>query len=148
VINGIMSCSFNTDESLCGAVHLAPDNKAIVPVKSLNEDVSTYLKSLKLTTKNTGVFREWELICNRGGIFSCDDEESQKLTVCPKHRNELGRSWQGARSLTCKHPNHIGKRRSAANPRRVNQVMSEEIYHHHNAVVPIGSGKFITIIMT
>ena len=44
MINGIKSCSFNTDESLCGAVYLAPDNKAIVPLKSLNGDVSTYLR--------------------------------------------------------------------------------------------------------
>jgi hypothetical protein len=137
-----MSCSFNKDDSPCGAVYFAPEHKTIVPLQSLNDDISGYMRSLRVNTeKQTGQLQEWELICNRGGIVRDDAEELQRLTVCPKHRNDLGRNWTAARQKICKHPNHEGKKRTLTNPRRVNQLMSQQIYIIHNAIVPIGSGK-------
>ena len=135
-----MSCTFSSEGSPCGAARFAPDDTSILPLKSCNADISSHLHSLHLQSSSLS---EWELIANRKGMFNHDPEEVKLMTVCPKHRYNLGTNWSGARSVSCKYPAHKGKHTSKGHgtPRRVNRVMSEQIFDIYNTAVPIGSGK-------
>ena len=46
--SGSMSCSFYSEDSLCGSVYFAPDDKKAVPLKTLQDDVNPYLESIKV----------------------------------------------------------------------------------------------------
>ena len=85
---------------------------------------------------------EWRLILNRVGVFgNLVDEAFDKKIICPKHRRMLTIDWPGRKSSTCTYPSHAGTRKQMKNYRRVNFVMSEEIFDRFQTSVPIGSGK-------
>lgn len=136
-----MSCSFKTDDSSCGAAYFAVDDTTIIPLQSCTEDISGHLRFIRITDKTGSKLSEWELNLNRAGHFKYDDEEIAKLTICPKHRSDLGRNWSGARQNSCKYPGHTGKKTKYKDMRRANQSMSEKVYEQYNATFPIGSGK-------
>ena len=90
-------------------------------------------------------FNEKELILNRAGYFSLDLDRIETMTICPKHRKDLTVDWPGRKRTTCSHPNHQagGIRKQSNIPRRINVVMSEEIFAIYHNVVPVGSGEYI-----
>ena len=53
----------------------------------------------------TGVTGEQELIAQRAGIFTMQQDVSD-LTICPFYRSELGTGWR-KNSNTCRAPNDI-----------------------------------------
>ena len=50
---------------------------------------------------------EIDLILAGAGVFDPSASKVKQMTVCPKHRNNLGRYWQSPR--TCQYPEHAGK---------------------------------------
>ena len=137
-----MSCSFKTDDSPCGAAYFAVDDATIIPLQSCTDDITGHLRFIRIAEK-TSKLSEWELILNRAGHFKHDDQERTKLTICPKHRSDLGRNWSGARQNQCKYPGHTGKKRTYKDMRRANQSMSEQVFEQYKATFPIGSGKLL-----
>ena len=124
-----MSCSFYSENSLCGP---EPGKDTIIPVKACDKDLSNHLFGLGVS----GSTRP-EL---------CSEAEPNRKTgrgvyCVSEHRYSLTYGWAGRKRLTCCHPNHSGKRNHLKNPRRINIEMSRSIFIHENEIVPIGAGK-------
>ena len=131
-----MSCSFISDESPCDNVGIGT---SIMPLVACNRDMNPLLESIGVSSSS--VVSEADLLMNRAGYFTVSPQEKAAMTVCPKHRKSLTSDWAGRKSNKCAYPFHKGEKRKLAKPRRVNAIMSTEIYDEHRIVVPIGSGK-------
>lgn len=130
-----MKCTFFSDESSC---HDVGTGARIIPLVTCNRDMTLLLQSIGVSGPNA--VTEVDLIMNRAGYFTVSPEEKSAMIVCPKHRRSLTSDWAGHKINKCAYPFHKGQKRKLPKPRRVNAVMSEEIYHKHKIVVPIGSG--------
>lgn len=141
-----MNCSFGSPDSCCGSFG---KNSSIVPLMKCDEDMSLHFLSLGISSKrgvdSGGKVSEVDVILNRFGVVERDPAE---MTICPKHRRELTLDWPGRKSTTCSHPSHRGKRRQMRNVRRINALMSKEIFVFHQVSVPIGSGKCLIISLS
>ena len=111
--------------------------------------MSLHFLSLGISSKrgvdSGGKVAEVDLILNRVGVVGRDPAE---MTICPKHRRELTLDWPGRKSTICSHPSHRGKRRQMRNVRRINALMSKEIFVFHQVSVPIGSGKCLILSLS
>ncbi|KXJ26973.1 hypothetical protein AC249_AIPGENE9994 [Exaiptasia diaphana] len=135
-----MACSFGSSDS-CGSFR---NESMIVPLTSCDRDITPYLTGLGICLKRKidehGNLSEKDLILNRAGRFGTQDQEYiGTMTICPRHRAQMTFDWPGRKRSTCCHPLHSGPRKQLKNFRRVNANMSLQIFHNHNAVVPIGS---------
>ena len=90
------------------------------------------MKNLNLSGQ--AVATEGELILLRSGIF--DNNIGEGLSVCPRHRENLGISWRPKRK--CVHPLHGSLR--AKPDRGVTKDMSAEIHDIWESFVAVGSG--------
>ena len=143
-----MNCSFFVESSPCGSFK---ENSTIVPLLQCNEDMTSHLispgTSLKRGCQSKTAIDEWRLILNRSGYVGHDAESSRSITICPKHRRDFTFDWPGRKSITCSHRCHKGRRKQLRTVRRVNLQMSEEIFNRYQVSVPIGSGKYVIMIM-
>ena len=141
-----MSCSFSTENSVCGPTPYAPNELHVIPLEACRKDLTEYLTKLGVSgSRGIGTrITECEVILNRPGLHSLSKEERERITVCPKHRYELTTHYQKLPS-SCSYPSHKGETKKLKNPRRVNKQVSEEIYHTFHISVPIGSGKYIAV---
>lgn len=128
------SCSFSSPECSCS---LEGIGSQILPLLACKLDMTSHLVSLLVSSGNIS---EVDLILNRAGNLDATEEAKISMTICPKHRKKLTTDWSGRKSITCSYPTHRGPRKSMKNVRRVNAIISAEIYRSHNAKVPIGSG--------
>lgn len=143
-----MSCSFSVFVSTkCGATKKSPAAET-VPLINCKRDVSKYLRSLGAT----GVrgrpgdcdITEVDLILNRAGLFIISEDEINKKTICPLHRDYLTTNWPGGKAARCSYPFHEKRPpRTGGNARvrRVTKQVSEEIFWTSNVAVAIGDGK-------
>jgi len=65
------------------------------------------------------------------------------MTICPKHRAELGKYWRSSKK--CQHPLH--EKGNFKPERGANLKMSKEIMRKWKALVPIGAGIDICIYL-
>ena len=137
-----LTCSFSSPDSACG---LEGTGLQIVPLLACKLDISLHLLSLGVSLrqqrKRNGdeKVNEVDLILNRAGYSVVTDSEKLSMTICLR---KLTTDWAGRKSNTCSYPSHRGPRKTIRKPRRVNAILSEEIYQFHHATVPIGSGKY------
>ena len=54
-------------------------------------EISNHLRRCHLSRENV---TEIDLILARAGLFDLSASKVKEMTVCPKHRNNLGRYWQ------------------------------------------------------
>ena len=54
-------------------------------------DIKNHLDSCHLSKSN---LKEYQLFLVRAGIFNLSYEQMSYMTVCPKHRNYLGKFWR------------------------------------------------------
>ena len=138
-----LTCSFSSPDSACG---LEGTGLQIVPLLACKLDLSAHLLSPGVSSRQqrTGdeKVNEVDLILNRAGYFVVTDSEKLSMTICPRHRKKLTTDWAGRKSNTCSYPSHRVPRKTIRKPRRVNAILSEEIYQFHHVTVPIGSGKY------
>lgn len=146
-----MSCSFSisvhSTHSKCGGTKTEDTDAVAIPLLSCTKDVSGYLRSLGVSSARGRQARvdisEIDLILNRFGLFVYNDEETRKMTICPRHRKHLTVNWPGGKAVSCCYPLHQ-KRRSrticCGKLRRITKQLSEEIYWMYDTVVPIGAG--------
>ena len=80
-----------------------------------------------------------ELILARAGIFHLPNVEIRKMTVCPKHRHNLGKYWRPLK--TCQYPQHNGRKTTLHCKNPVNWSMAQKIQEVLSAPVPVGSSK-------
>jgi hypothetical protein len=134
-----LTCSFATDDLPCG---LLGTGSTVVPLDACLADMTGHLVSLQVTGKRgrgKSVISEKQLILNRAGFFNTSENETKRMTICPRHRKLLTIDWQGRKNNSCTYPAHKGQR--VKSTRRINELMSMEIHRMFNEVVPIGSGK-------
>ena len=85
----------------------------------------------------TSVLTEKDLILTRSGHF---EEEGLNMTVCPKHRAELGIFWRPGRK--CTHPLHGD--RNGRPERGANLQMCKEAMKKWSVLIPVGAGNEAT----
>jgi hypothetical protein len=108
--------------------------KECMPILACKRDIQVHLRRLNLSRQ--AVASEGDLILLRSGIFGSNGEV---LTVCPRHRENLGLSWRPKRGCAT----------HSTDPRRQNQrevlvvtkKMSREINDIWERFVSVGSGK-------
>ena len=133
-----MSCSFFPEDSICGPTP-GKDDITTIPVKSCANNLSDPGVSGKMQSGHMQI-SEAEVLFNRGGFIVPSQKKVDGFTVCPRHRYLLTYGWAGRKRLACVHPDHVGKRSTQKNARRVNLEMSRSIYFLENHSVPVGAG--------
>ncbi|CAB4012091.1 Transposon Tf2-6 poly [Paramuricea clavata] len=128
----VVKCSVRQRlETDCGLCSRYPSMKECLPILACKRDIQVHLRRLNLCRQ--AVASEGDLILLRSGIFGSNGEG---LTVCPRHRENLGLSWLPKRG--CAHPLHGS---SKAKPERgVTKKMSMEINDIWERFVSVGSG--------
>ena len=127
-----LSCSFPSfTNSSCGLSLKNPGHTRILPLSACTGNVRAHLRQLSVA--QSCVASEKELILARAGLF---DEDGTTLTICPRHRDELGKHWK--RLNKCKHPLHGNRKRKPE--RGANLKLSKEIKEKWGVLVPLGAG--------
>ena len=128
-------CSFYS-LSDCGGFRDVPN--VLIPLINCNDDCSVHLQSCHLS-KLIGKIEERELILARVGMFEVPVSEQQSMSICPKHRYNLGRNWRPP--STCQFPLHSGAKKKLQNKHVINLELAKSIYSKDSVKVPIGSGN-------
>ena len=100
-------------------------------------EISNHLRRCHLSRKNV---TEIDLILARVGLFDLSASKVKEMTVCPKHRNNLGRYWQSPR--TWQYPEHAGKFKKIEEGIVINVKTSKEIYTLFGEKAQVGSRKY------
>ena len=115
-------------------------------LENCRKDSSSHLTSHQSSCKSFGPVTVPEscLILNRFGIFGLQNSLFSKF-ICPYHRDVLGLYWKRPSRL-CHHPFH--KESKAKPDRGLNYyyVQSHEIWLKLSKQVPVGSGKYLSIL--
>ena len=137
-----MNCLFCFKYSVCGPFGA---NCTIFLLVKCEEDMTSHLISLGVISKrgrrSIPTLSESNLILNRAGLFGLGLESTGETTICPKHRRELRVDWAGQKGSTFSYPSHRGPRKQMKNVRRINILISVEVFACYQISVPIGSGK-------
>ena len=105
-------------------------------------DVRNHFKSCHLSrTKVT----EQELILARVGRFNLPLDEIKTLTICPKHRHNLGQYWRPLK--TCQYPNHEGRKIALHCKNPVDWQMAQEIQTMFITLVQVGSREYYFFLL-
>jgi hypothetical protein len=111
----------------CGEHFLSKDCK-VRPFGQLNANTSNHFKSLHLRAPD---ITESTLVQNRIGVKFNENEK-----ICPQHRFANGINWHPPKS--CKHPNHLTKKKSHAGIRSVDLKLAENIKQQYDIHFPVG----------
>ena len=121
----------------CGS---SRNEKSHVLLSECNSDISAHLSSCHLS--KCGDVTEAELIMARAGIRGLSESQLAGMTICPKHRDSLGRFWRAPKS--CQHPGHTGKTVSVSGRHVINFQMTEEISVLFGKITTaVGSRKYL-----
>ena len=130
-----LSCSFATfSKNRCDISPRYPGVTEFFPLTSCQKDIKSHLRIIKVSQNS--ILTEKDLILARTGRF---DEDGANMTICPRHRAELGIFWRPSRK--CAHPLH-GDRKGKPE-RGVNLEMSKGIIAKWSALIPVGAGKVV-----
>ena len=131
------SCSF----SVILNEHCGPNRgeEKIVFLHECVHEISNHLRRYHLSRENV---TEVDLILARAGLFDLSARKVKEMTVCPKHRNNLGRYWQAPR--TCQYPEHAGKYKRIEEGIEINLKTSKEIFTLFGKAAQVGSRKYKT----
>lgn len=128
-------CSFSERVGIsCG------ESRGVHRIQNLLEcesDISSHLATCHLTKSN---LKEYELILLRAGLFDLNTEQIDCMTVCTKHRHNLGKFWRPLKS--CQYPKHSGTTRECKGRHVINPELSGDILKLYGKLVQVGSRKF------
>lgn len=116
------------------------ESRGVIEVQSLldcQSDISGHLASCHLSKSD---LKEYELILVRAGLFHLPIEQVQCMTICQKHRNNLGKFWRPLKS--CQYPKHSGAARECKGRHVFNSQLSEDVLKFNGKLVQVGSRKF------
>ena len=132
--SSIRKCSFfGVAKIECGE---SRGKEEVIPLKECNSDISNQLRSCHLSRANV---TEYDLILARAGIFDLPLERVSEMTICPKHRYNLGKYWRPLK--TCQYPGHEGRKISLHCKNPINWQMAQEIQKMFVSPVHVGSRK-------
>ena len=95
-----------------------------VMLTKCTDDIRRHLFSCHLSREN---MQEYELIIARAGLFDTPESQLEKMLICPRHRNVLGKEWRPLRS--CQYPTHQLRRSEKDKGSHVVQLkMAKEIH--------------------
>jgi len=80
---------------------------------------------------------EIDLVLARVGLFDLSASKVKEMTVCPKHRKNLGRYWQSPR--TRQYPEHARKFKKNEEGIVINLKTSKGIYTFFGEKAQVGS---------
>ena len=128
-------CSFSTRiKSECGSHCSSVENVMLTKCK---DDIRGHLSSCHLSWEN---IEEYELILARAGLFDVPESQLEKMWVCPRHRNALGKEWRPLRS--CQYPTHPSEKKKVKGSHVVQLKLAKEIHKMHGVTVEMGSRKY------
>ena len=110
--------NFGSGKITCGE---SQGKKESVPLIQCIANITNHLKSCHLSRVKVS---HYELILARAGKFNLPLDEIEKLTICPKHRHNLGQYWRPQK--TCQYPNHEGRKISLHCKNPVNWQMAQD----------------------
>ena len=119
----------------CGLSSRYPSQREVIPITECTRNTTTHLANLKVSRIQIS---EKDLIASRVGVF---ENESNSMTVCPKHREVLGIYWRPVHR--CQHPLHKSSKPGKCD-RGVTLEMSKEIKDQWDVLVQTGSGEIDT----
>ena len=129
------NCSFSV--ILNGQCGPNRGEEEIIFLRECMHEIGNHLRRCHLSRENV---TEIDLILVRAGLFDLTASKVKEMTVCPKHRNSLGRYWQAPR--TCQYPEHTGKFKKLEEGIVINFKTSKEIYNLFGEVAQVGSRKY------
>ncbi|KAL9988693.1 hypothetical protein ACROYT_G003167 [Oculina patagonica] len=106
----------------------------VVSLRECLHDISNHLRNCHLSRENV---TEVTLILARAGLFDLGVSKVKDMTVCPKHRNNLGRYWQSPR--TCQYPEHSGKLKKVEDGNVINFKTAKEVLTLFGEKIQVGS---------
>lgn len=128
-----LSCSFVTFSNKCCDISKRfPRVTEYFARTSCHKDIRAHLRAVNVS--QTSIFTEKDLILARSGHF---EEEGLNITVCPKHRAELGIFWRPGRKCT----NRLHRDRKGRPERRANLQMCNEAMKKWRVFIPVGAGN-------
>ena len=131
-----LSCSFVTFSNKGRDISKRfPGVTEYFPLTSCHQDIKAHLRAVNVS--QTSILTEKDLILACSGHF---EEEGLNITVCPKHRAELGIFWRPGRK--CTHPLHGG--RNGRPERGANLQMCKEAMKKWRVLIPVGAGNEAT----
>lgn len=80
--------------------------------------------------------QEYELIIAQAGLFDIPESQLEKMWICPRHKNVLGKEWRPLRS--CQYPTHEGNQKKIKDSRVVQLKMAKEIHKMHKMQMLLG----------
>jgi hypothetical protein len=110
----------------------------VIQLSTCTSDVSVHLAMCHLSKSRLS---ESQLILARAGLFDVSPEQLKSMTICPSHRNKLGRYWRPLRS--CQYPTHSGPVHQYKNRKVFNLQLTMEVHKLYGRLVQIGSRKYI-----
>ena len=87
------------------------------------DDIRGHLSSCHLSWEN---IEEYELILARARLFDIPESHLEKMWVCPRRRNALGKEWRPLRS--CQYPTHPSEKKKVKGYHVVQLKLAKEIH--------------------
>ena len=100
-------------------------------------EISNHLRRCHLSPENV---TDIDIILARAGLFDLSASRVKEMTVCPKHRNNLGRHWHSPR--TCQYPGHARKFKKIEEGIAINFKTSKDIYTLFGKTAQVESRKY------
>lgn len=108
----------------------------IITLKECQEDIRGHLANCHLSRS---YMKEYELILARAGLFNLTEEQVSSMTVCPTHRNTLGRFRRPRTS--CQYPTHSSAASRVKGRNVFNVQISEDVLKLYGVLIQVGSRK-------
>ena len=116
-----IKCLFETR----GASFCSENAFRLTKLSDCRSNIDNQLKRWHLS-QHIGFVQEHELILNRTGLpHDLASEQLERLWICEKHRNDMGKKWCPRR--TCQYPLHSGRKKELKTRNAVNMVMSSRL---------------------
>ena len=109
----------------------------VIFLRECSHDISSHLRGCHLSRENV---TEVNLLLAGAGLFDLGISKVKEMTICPTHRNNLGRYWQSPR--TCQYPEHVGQVKKVAGGTVINFKTSKETYTLFGETAQVGSREF------
>jgi hypothetical protein len=130
-------CDFSgVDNSICGSSEHYINGSLITSLVNCDKDTFAHLRSLN--SSEDVVVPECLLILYRTGVF-CVTEQTLKLNICQKHRDQFGIYWKRT-SIKCTAPDHPVFSKAKAD-RGASPSLCKGYWSRSREAIPVGAGK-------
>ncbi|KXJ11458.1 hypothetical protein AC249_AIPGENE89 [Exaiptasia diaphana] len=133
------SCNYSSHVggSVCGISSTNPANSVCVLLEECKKDIKSHLKNLNC--HDALLKNEKDLLLARAGIFN--RENSDQISICPRHRDMYGIRWRPSSRTNCNSPPSWAPHgmQKMKGDRGITYAQSQIIYNTTGMLVPVGS---------